>query len=166
MGENDQSRPDRAVSGTRGSRSGTSKGNERGLPDGDRVQDGRKRMQDAFSAATSGGRVLDEDFDTLSGLELAPVYGPRGSDLYKGFERIGWPGQYPFTRGLYPTGYRGKPWTIRQFAGFGTVAQTNARFRQQLEQGAGGCRWRSTCRPSWVTTVTTLKAEGRLDTAA
>jgi methylmalonyl-CoA mutase N-terminal domain/subunit len=51
---------------------------------------------------------------------------------------VGWPGEFPFTRGLYATGYRGKPWTIRQFAGFGSATDTNARFRQLLDSGGHG----------------------------
>ena len=53
-------------------------------------------------------------------------------------ERIGWPGEYPFTRGIHPTGYRGKPWTIRQFAGFGNARQTNERYKMILAEGGGG----------------------------
>ena len=53
-------------------------------------------------------------------------------------ERIGWPGEYPFTRGIHPTGYRGKPWTIRQFAGFGNAKQTNERYKMILAEGGGG----------------------------
>ncbi len=53
-------------------------------------------------------------------------------------ERIGWPGEYPFTRGLHPSGYRGRPWTIRQFAGFGNATQTNERYRMILAAGGGG----------------------------
>ncbi len=78
---------------------------------------GRARWQARYDAA----RKRDADFTTLSGVELAPVYGPPGP--VEGFERIGWPGEFPFTRGLYPTGYRGRPWTIRQFAGFGRCAR-------------------------------------------
>ena len=55
-----------------------------------------------------------------------------------GFERIGWPGEFPFTRGLYPAGYRGRTWTIRQFAGFGNAAQTNERYKMMLQAGGGG----------------------------
>ena len=61
------------------------------------------------------------------------VYGPTGAD--ERFERIGWPGEFPFTRGLHPTGYRGKPWTIRQFAGFGNAQQTNERYKMILGRG-------------------------------
>jgi methylmalonyl-CoA mutase N-terminal domain/subunit len=99
---------------------------------------GRSRWRAAYDAAVAQGRVPDRDFTTLSGTEVEPLYGPRPGDAYQGFDRIGWPGEYPFTRGLYPTGYRGKPWTIRQFAGFGSARQTNERYRMILAQGGGG----------------------------
>ena len=67
-----------------------------------------------------------------------PVYGPAPGDAVEGFERIGWPGEFPFTRGLYPTGYRGRTWTIRQFAGFGNAQQTNERYKMILAAGGGG----------------------------
>ena len=54
------------------------------------------------------------------------------------FERIGWPGEYPYTRGLHPTGYRGKAWTIRQFAGFGNATDTNERYKMILAEGGHG----------------------------
>jgi methylmalonyl-CoA mutase N-terminal domain/subunit len=95
---------------------------------------GRQRWQQRFDAA----QKRDADFTTLSGAEVAPVYGPRDGDRYEGFERIGWPGEFPFTRGLYATGYRGRPWTIRQFAGFGNAQQTNERYKMILAAGGGG----------------------------
>src|SRR5512135_3501969 len=102
------------------------------------IEAGRSRWQRRYDAALSAGRVRDADFTTLSGVEVAPVYGPRPGDRYAGFERIGWPGEFPFTRGLYPTGYRGRPWTIRQFAGFGNARQTNERYKMILAEGGGG----------------------------
>lgn len=66
------------------------------------------------------------------------VYGPEPGHEPPGFERIGWPGKYPFTRGLYADGYRGKPWTMRQFAGFGDAHATNARFHELLNAGGHG----------------------------
>ena len=54
------------------------------------------------------------------------------------FDRIGWPGEFPFTRGIHPTGYRGKPWTIRQFSGFGNARQTNERYKMLLAAGGAG----------------------------
>jgi methylmalonyl-CoA mutase N-terminal domain/subunit len=92
----------------------------------------RERWQQSYDKSAK----RDADFTTLSGLEVEPVYGPAdGSEPADG---IGWPGEFPFTRGLYPTGYRGKPWTIRQFSGFGNVRQTNERYKMLIEAGGGG----------------------------
>ena len=99
---------------------------------------GRRRWQERFDAAHQAGRVRDVDYTTLSGLEVQPVYGPAEGDSIAGFEKIGWPGEYPFTRGLHATGYRGKTWTIRQFAGFGNAADTNERYKMILAEGGGG----------------------------
>src|SRR5213596_3247622 len=94
----------------------------------------RDRWQRRFDQAAK----RDADFTTLSGLEVDPVYGPADGHEPPEFERIGWPGEYPYTRGLYATGYRGKPWTIRQFAGFGNAQQTNERYKSILANGGGG----------------------------
>jgi methylmalonyl-CoA mutase N-terminal domain/subunit len=102
------------------------------------VESGRRRWQRHYDEAERAGRVRDADFTTLSGLEVEPVYGPAPGDTVEGFERIGWPGEFPYTRGLYPTGYRGKTWTIRQFAGFGNAMDTNARYRMILAEGGNG----------------------------
>lgn len=101
-------------------------------------RNGRERWQAAWANAVAGGKVRNADFTTVSGLELDPVYGPTDSAGDDRMDRIGWPGQYPFTRGLYPTGYRGRPWTIRQFAGFGNARQTNERYKMILAAGGGG----------------------------
>jgi methylmalonyl-CoA mutase N-terminal domain/subunit len=98
------------------------------------VADGRARWQQRYDAAW----VRDADFTTLSGSSVQPVYGPPDGAQPPGFERIGWPGEYPFTRGLHPTGYRGRAWTIRQFAGYGNARQTNERYRMILREGGGG----------------------------
>jgi methylmalonyl-CoA mutase N-terminal domain/subunit len=100
----------------------------------EQIAAGRERWQQRFDAA----RRRDADFTTLSGVEVAPVYGPKPGESYDGFERIGWPGEFPFTRGLYATGNRGRLWTIRQFAGFGNAVQTNERYRMLLAEGGGG----------------------------
>ncbi len=102
--------------------------------DADSIDAGRRRWQQRYDAA----KVRDADFTTLSGLEVDPVYGPPEGATVPGFERIAWPGEYPYTRGLYPTGYRGRAWTIRQFAGFGNAKQTNERYRMILDAGGGG----------------------------
>ena len=98
----------------------------------DEIEAGRARWQQRFDAA----RKAERDYTTLSGEEVEPVYGPTGPD--DRMERIGWPGEFPFTRGIHPTGYRGKPWTIRQFAGFGNAKQTNERYKMILAEGGGG----------------------------
>jgi methylmalonyl-CoA mutase N-terminal domain/subunit len=101
-------------------------------------QDAGQRWQQRYDAALTAGRVRDADFTTLSGVEVAPAYGPADESAVPGFERIGYPGEFPFTRGLHATGYRGRPWTIRQFAGFGNARQTNERYRMILAEGGGG----------------------------
>jgi methylmalonyl-CoA mutase N-terminal domain/subunit len=78
-----------------------------------------------------------ELFSTISGVENEPLYSPENVEL--DYERdLGWPGAYPFTRGVYPSMYRGRLWTMRQFAGFGTAEETNARFRYLLDHGQTG----------------------------
>jgi len=92
---------------------------------------GRARWQRAYDHAAK----RDADFTTISGLAVEPVYGPPAGEPP---ESVGWPGEFPFTRGLYATGYRGKPWTIRQFSGFGNVRQTNERYKMLLQAGGAG----------------------------
>ncbi|MFC7621826.1 methylmalonyl-CoA mutase [Microlunatus sp. GCM10028923] len=99
---------------------------------------GYDRWRAAYAEAERAGRVRDADFSTLSGAEVDPVYGPADEAADVRLERIGWPGEYPYTRGLYPTGYRGRQWTIRQFAGFGNARQTNERYKMILARGGGG----------------------------
>jgi methylmalonyl-CoA mutase, N-terminal domain len=78
-----------------------------------------------------------ELFTTISGLENEPLYTPDNVEIDHERE-LGYPGVYPFTRGVYPSMYRGKLWTMRQFAGFGTAEETNARFRYLLDHGQTG----------------------------
>jgi methylmalonyl-CoA mutase, N-terminal domain len=81
--------------------------------------------------------MSDREFRTASGLDVDAVYGPRPDAQTHG-EQIGQPGAFPFTRGVYPTMYRGRPWTMRQYAGFGTAEETNRRYRYLLEHGQTG----------------------------
>jgi methylmalonyl-CoA mutase N-terminal domain/subunit len=74
-------------------------------------------------------------FETTSGLELERVYTPGDLDYEK---QVGYPGEYPFTRGVQPTMYRGRLWTMRQYAGFGTAEESNRRYKYLLEQGQTG----------------------------
>ena len=78
----------------------------------------------------------DALFSTLSGEPVAPLYTPGDVGAFE--ERIGFPGEFPFTRGVYPSMYRGRLWTMRQFAGFGTAEETNERFRYLLDHGQTG----------------------------
>jgi methylmalonyl-CoA mutase N-terminal domain/subunit len=102
--------------------------------DSHQIEAGRQRWRRRYEAALK----RKADFTTLSGVEVDPVYGPTEGDDVAGFERIGWPGEYPYTRGLHSTGYRGRPWTIRQFAGFGNARHTNERYKLILGAGGGG----------------------------
>src|SRR3954454_14605317 len=88
-------------------------------------QSARERWQQRYDRS----RVRDSDFTTVSGMPVEPAYGTDDGE---------WPGQFPFTRGLYPTGSRGRTWTIRQFAGFGNAQQTNERYKMILGRGGGG----------------------------
>jgi methylmalonyl-CoA mutase, N-terminal domain len=103
----------------------------------------------AWRAAFEASPLRDADFETMSGIPLEPVYGPgdwpTGPDV-EGPEgsstattdRLGWPGEPPYTRGPYASMYRSKLWTMRMFAGFGTAEDTNVRFRELLRSGGGG----------------------------
>jgi methylmalonyl-CoA mutase N-terminal domain/subunit len=75
---------------------------------------------------------------TESGLPFAPVYGPADLAGWDPAERLGEPGAYPYTRGVYPSMYTGRPWTMRQYAGFGTAAESNERYRHLLAAGTTG----------------------------
>jgi len=90
--------------------------------------------QEAFDATPAREGIL---FSTISGIENEPLYTPDSVEV--DYDRaLGYPGAYPYTRGVYPSMYRGKLWTMRQFAGFGTVDETNERFRYLLEHGQTG----------------------------
>jgi len=89
--------------------------------------------------ALEGPGERDAAFTTVSGMDIARLYGPE--DLgpeWSPEERLGYPGEYPYTRGIHPTMYRGRLWTMRQFAGFGAAEQTNGRFKYLLEHGQTG----------------------------
>jgi len=75
-------------------------------------------------------------FTTTSDIEIKELYLPQDEFNYE--EKLGNPGKYPFTRGIYPTMYRGRLWTMRQYAGFGTSKETNLRYKYLLSQGQTG----------------------------
>ncbi|MGZ4130409.1 MAG: acyl-CoA mutase large subunit family protein [Actinomycetota bacterium] len=100
----------------------------------DRTDGARERWERAYRSRPE----RDADFETLSGEPLQPLYTPddvRGLDHD---EHLGYPGAFPFGRGVYPSMYRGRLWTMRQFAGFGSAAETNARYKYLLSQGQTG----------------------------
>ena len=78
----------------------------------------------------------DYSFDTVSGQTVDTLYYPEGNDVF--IENLNFPGQFPYTRGIHPNMYRGKLWTMRQFAGFGSPDETNKRFKFLLERGQTG----------------------------
>ena len=77
----------------------------------------------------------EKTYKTLSGIELNPFYSAQ--DI-QGSPKLGVPGEFPFTRGVYPTMYRGRPWTMRQYAGFGSAKESNARYKMLLAKGQTG----------------------------
>ncbi|WP_018130311.1 acyl-CoA mutase large subunit family protein [Effusibacillus pohliae] len=79
-----------------------------------------------------------ERFVTSSDIEVNRLYTPKNGDEQEYLEKLGFPGEYPYTRGIQPTMYRGRYWTMRQYAGFGSAEETNERFRYLLEQGQTG----------------------------
>lgn len=101
---------------------------------------GTKMLDDKLIRAekmAKAGKERQDDFRNLSNLEIKRVYAPEDAELnYK--EDLGEPGEYPFTRGVYSSMYRGRLWTMRQFAGMGTAEDTNQRFKYLLEHGETG----------------------------
>jgi methylmalonyl-CoA mutase N-terminal domain/subunit len=95
-----------------------------------------EQQYDAWRARYEAAGERDADFVTLSGIPLEPLYGPHNTEL--DLERIGYPGLYPYTRGVYSSMYRTRPWTIRQFAGFGDAEATNRRYHDLVDAGQHG----------------------------
>jgi len=102
------------------------------------MKDKKRWLREEYAEATERFPERDAPFETLSGIPVEPIYTPEdiaGIDLE---EDVGYPGSYPYTRGVQPSMYRGKLWTMRMFAGFGTAEQTNERFRRLLKAGQTG----------------------------
>jgi len=90
-----------------------------------------------YEAFCQKGGERPEAFKTMSGVKIDPLYTPE--DLNNNYnDEIGYPGEYPYTRGVYPTMYRGRFWTMRQYAGFGDAKQSNERYKYLLEHGQTG----------------------------
>jgi methylmalonyl-CoA mutase, N-terminal domain len=106
----------------------------------------KQKVQSAYRQWESGiyGKAIGKhperqtSFTTASFEPVRPLYSPLDTGLEEYNERIGYPGQFPFTRGVQPTMYRGRLWTMRQYAGFGTASESNRRYRYLLSQGQTG----------------------------
>jgi len=99
--------------------------------------DTRKGAKDRWEQAYLKGSERDAEFSTMSGVPIKPLYTPE--DVEGDYdEKLGYPGEYPYTRGVYPNMYRGRLWTVRQFAGYGDPEETNKRFKYLLEHGQNG----------------------------
>ena len=97
-------------------------------------RENRKRYLEQLNECS----LQDIDFTTVSSEEVEPVYGPDDISGLNYNEDLGFPGSYPYTRGVYPSMYRGRFWTMRQFAGFGSAADTNRRYHYLLDHGQTG----------------------------
>ena len=98
-----------------------------------------KTAREEWATRYRGGkRSPRETATTLSGMPVEPLYTPEDLTDWDYQEKLGFPGDFPYTRGVYPSMYRGQLWTIRQFAGYGTAEETNERYRFLLSQGQAG----------------------------
>lgn len=110
------------------------------------IDDLKKKVQDSYNNwnANTYKKTISKfperlkNFTTQSFTEVKPLYLPTDSSLENYNEQLGYPGSYPFTRGVQPTMYRGRFWTMRQYAGFGTAKESNERYRYLLSQGQSG----------------------------
>ena len=102
------------------------------------IQDEKNRWQDGpLKKALDKSPERKKSFETTSGIEMERVFTP-GGDNSDYMSELGFPGEFPYTRGVQPTMYRGRFWTMRQYAGFGTARESNERYRYLLDQGQTG----------------------------
>jgi methylmalonyl-CoA mutase N-terminal domain/subunit len=97
-----------------------------------------RREVAAWRAKAARGEVRDIDFTSVSGRPVEPLYTPLDTEAMNYQNDLGLPGEFPFTRGIHPTAYRGRLWTMRQFAGFGSAKETNERYKFLLGRGTTG----------------------------
>lgn len=97
-----------------------------------------KDKRNSFHKKNENSKTIGMKFTTVSGEPVEPFYGPDDIENINYLREIGFPGEYPFTRGIHANGYRGKIWTMRQFAGFGSPEDTNKRFHYLLNHGQTG----------------------------
>ena len=104
----------------------------------DPVREATRRWEaETLGPALAKSPERKDRFTTLGGIVVERLHTPR-SPRASSFDRIGYPGQPPFTRGIHPTMYRGRLWSMRMFSGFGTPEDTNHRFRYLLKHGETG----------------------------
>src|SRR5574342_1428604 len=100
---------------------------------------GKERWRrETYDPAVAKAPARDVRFDSLSGLPVQPLYTPEDLAGWRYEDKLGYPGEFPYTRGPYPSMYRGRLWTMRMFAGFGRPEDTNARVKYLLQQGQTG----------------------------
>ena len=103
------------------------------------MADGKERWEEeSYGPFVERTPERDVPYETLSGIPVQPLYTPEDLAGWRYEDKLGYPGEFPYTRGPYPSMYRGRLWTMRMFAGFGRPEDTNARFKYLLEQGQTG----------------------------
>jgi len=108
------------------------------MPRNDRSASKREWLEGLYARSVERVSERDYPFETSDGAPVDPVYAPDDVDGQKYLEQLGFPGEYPYTRGVQPTMYRGRLWTMRQYAGFGDAEESNRRYRYLLEHGQTG----------------------------
>ena len=116
------------------------------LFDGNTIEEIDQRKEGWQKEAYDPQKKLDKTFQTLSGFPIEPLYTPADTAGMDYLQDLGFPGQEPYVRGVHPTMYRGRTWTLRQLAGFGPPEETNKRYKFLLKEGATGingvlCPW-------------------------
>jgi methylmalonyl-CoA mutase N-terminal domain/subunit len=99
---------------------------------------GKSEWLEGYAKAVEKRPERDYPFDTSDGFVVDPIYTPNDLNGWDYEEKLGFPGEYPYTRGVQPTMYRGRLWTMRQYAGFGDAEESNERYRYLLDQGQTG----------------------------
>ena len=95
-------------------------------------------LDSTYAKSVTKAPEREYPFETSDGLKVDPVYSPDDLNGFDYMEKLGFPGEFPFTRGVQPTMYRGRLWTMRQYAGFGDAEESNQRYRYLLSQGQTG----------------------------
>ncbi len=109
------------------------------MSNGKEVAAAKRRWQkEVLEPARRAAPERRERFETISGLPVEPACTPTGAEAGEYLEKLGFPGEYPFTRGVQPTMYRGRLWTMRQYSGYGSAEETNRRYRYLLQRGQMG----------------------------